>query len=69
MTGYNWRIADGGAYIVRVTFNDTEGSPGVVLCGPFADEADAEDFAQNWGDGDTEIEDAEVLYLNTVARA
>jgi hypothetical protein len=63
-----WQIVKGESYIVQVTFNDTEGDPGEVLCGPFLSKAEAEDFAENWGADSTEIEDVAVQFLNSVKK-
>jgi hypothetical protein len=50
-------------YIVQVDYNDTEGHAGTCFYGPF-DEADANDFVQNWDEDDQELEDAVVIFLN-----
>jgi hypothetical protein len=63
----SWQVRD-IAWTVQIEWNDSEGSPGVGLYGPFKTREDAEDFAQTWGEDDTEIGDTFVEFINTVEK-
>jgi hypothetical protein len=67
MSYKSWRVQEQSKedqrYIVQVDYNDSEGHAGTCFYGPF-NEADANDFVQNWDEDDQELDDAFVIFLN-----
>lgn len=63
-----WQIMGKETFIVRVTFDREKTDVWEILCGPFTDIADAEDFAQHWAVGSEHFEAAQVQYVNAVTK-
>jgi hypothetical protein len=63
-----WQIVEGESFIVQARYNGFKDDDGVFLCGPFASRSEAEDFARNYRDEPTGIEEAVVQYVNVVRK-